>query len=327
MLPIDKTLSTRKKELLNYFRERASESLEELRRDHGSENYKKLAEKSNLAITSTRNELISVVMQTAGSSQWSTEEKLRAILMVTYTSYVVMIDSRNEVWTYDYMSFSRRIGELWEPFCKLCFEHPVNDISLFLPPLFSEVRASLFKEVHDYIDGLNLTPKQKAALKKYYGKVWFMVDAGQIKLELDLHFISRSEKIVPKFKSGFGSVQFVSKGEKIVADFKSGFGSNEKGNTNRLLLVASIYKNLEEGYRPILLVRSEEDRNNNYFQTLKNSKVWEAYCGQEAYAKISEFSGFDLKQWIQENINWETDFQAATTRHLADKELDNYLKW
>jgi hypothetical protein len=307
MLSIDKTLNTRKNELLNYFRERASESLEELGQLYGSSDYKQLASKINPEVTSTRNNLISAVLQTAEGEKWSAKEKLHAVLMVTYTSYVVMIDFRNEIRAYDYMDFSRRIGELWEPFCKLCFEYPVSDLSLFVPPLFSEVKASLTKEMHNYIDQLNITSEQKADLKKYYDKVWSMVDAGQIKLELDLHFIS--------------------KGQKIVVDFKSGFGSNEKGNTNRLLLVASIYKNLEEGYRPILLVRSDEYRNNSYFQTLKNSSVWEAYCGQEAYAKISEFSGFDLKQWIQENISWETDFQEATTRHLADKELDGYLKW
>jgi len=307
MLSIDKTLSSSKEVLLNYFRERASESLEELRQLYGSIDYKRLASEINTAITSTRNNLILAVLQTADSEDWSLEEKLRAVLMATYTSYVVMIDFRNEVWAYDYMSFSRRIGELWEPFCKLCFEYPVNEISLFVPPLFSEVKASLTKEMHGYIDQLNIASEQKADLRKCYDKVWSMVDAGQIKLELDLHFISE--------------------GQKIVADFKSGFGSNEKGNTNRLLLVASIYKNLEEGYRPILLVRSEEDRNNNYFQTLKISRVWEAFCGPEAYAKISEFSGFDLKRWIQENIRWETDFQASTTRHLADKELIDYLRW
>lgn len=307
MLSIDKTLKSSKKELIHYFRERASESLEEIKQLYGSNDYKRLASEINTAITTTRNNLVSAVLQKAENEKWLAEERMAVILMITYSSYVVMIDSHNEVWAYDYMSFSRRIGELWEPFCKLCFEHPVNELSLFVPPLFSEVKANLTKEMYDYIYQLNITPEQKANLKEYYDKVWSMVDAGQTKLELDLHFVSKDEK--------------------IVVDFKSGFGSNEKGNTNRLLLVASIYKNLEDGYRPILLVRSEEDRNNNYFQTLKNSKVWEAYCGQEAYTKISEFSGFNLKQWIQENINWESDFQEATTRHLADKELDNYLKW
>jgi len=110
-------------------------------------------------------------------------------------------------------------------------------------------------------------------------------------------------------------------------DFKSGFGSNEKGNTNRLLLVASIYKNLEEDYKCLLLVRSEEDRNNNYFQTLKNSRIWEAYCGDEAYNKIKEYSGFNIKQWIVNNIDWGNDFSNHTMQYFQDNNLDQYLKW
>jgi len=96
---------------------------------------------------------------------------------------------------------------------------------------------------------------------------------------------------------------------------------------NRLLLVASIYRSLEENYRCIILVRSEEDRNNNYFQMLKISGVWEAYCGNEAYAKIKEYSGFDIKQWITSNINWEDDFKEETMRYFGENNLEQYLKW
>ncbi len=46
--------------------------------------------------------------------------------MITYTNDVVMLESRNSVWKYEYMSFSRRVGELWEPFCKLCFNYPLT---------------------------------------------------------------------------------------------------------------------------------------------------------------------------------------------------------
>ena len=114
--------------------------------------------------------------------------------------------------------------------------------------------------------------------------------SGEIQLELDLHFIFE--------------------GKKYVVDFKSGFGSNEKGNTNRLLLVASIYKNLSESYKCLLFVRAEE--NNSYFNTLKNSGIWEAYCGSEAYVKIREYSGYDLKSWIDTNMDWANDFKPET---------------
>jgi hypothetical protein len=307
MIEIDKSLSSRKSELLSYFCDRATESLSELQQIYGDTDYKKIASEINIAITKSRNNLLTTVLQTADKDLWTFDEKLQTILMLNYVSYVVMIDYRNEVWAYDYMSFSRRIGEFWEPFCKLCFQYSVNDISLFVPPLFSDVKASMRTEIHKYIDRLEITQEEKKELKVYYNKVWSIVDAGQVKLELDLHFIHDDLK--------------------IVLDFKSGFGSNEKGNTNRLLLVASVYKSLQQNYQPIILVRSEEDINNNYFQKLKRSGVWQAYCGHEAYEKITEYSSFNIKTWIQSNIDWENDLQALTVKHLVDKKLDSYLKW
>lgn len=218
-----------------------------------------------------------------------------------------MLELRNQVWPYEYMAFSRRIGELWEPFCRLCFDYMINDISLFVPPLFSEVKQKFSNEIEDYINKLNITDKQKNDLKKYYNKVWSMVTSGEVKLELDLHFIINNQK--------------------IVVDFKSGFSSNEKGNTNRLLLVATIYRNLEEAYKCVILVRSDEYRNNNYFNILKNSGIWEAYCGDDAYSKIKEYSGFDIKEWIKNNIYWEDDFEQETIKYLIENNLEQYLKW
>ncbi|MBA7574722.1 hypothetical protein ES708_16537 [subsurface metagenome] len=307
MITIDKSLSARKVELLNYFRERANESIEEIKRVYGSTEFKKQASAINKATTGTKDNIIKTLLQKAAKEKWSNKEILQCILMVTYSNYIVMIECRNEVWPYEYMTFSRRIGELWEPFCNLCFEYPIRELALFVPPLFSEVKQKLTAEIEDYIGILTITEEQKKELKSYYNKVWGLVMSGEIKLELDLHFEQN--------------------GERFVVDFKSGFGSNEKGNTNRLLLVASIYKNLEENYKCLLLVRAEEDRNNNYFHTLKNSGIWMAYCGNETYAKIKEYSSFDIKQWIENNINWSGDFRIDTMQYFRDNNLDQYLKW
>jgi hypothetical protein len=127
----------------------------------------------------------------------------------------------------------------------------------------------------------------------------------EIQMELDLHFSSNEQK--------------------YVVDFKSGFGSNEKGNTNRLLLVATIYKNLDANFKCLLFVRAEE--NNSYFHKLKNSGIWEASCGSEAYQKISEYSGYNLKIWIDTNIDWKNDFNTETIQHLTDNNLLQYLLW
>ncbi len=304
-MKLDKSLGRNKKYLLDYFRDRGSEFLTEIRQTYGSTQYKEQASAINKALVAAKDNLINALLQKSEAEKWINQEKLECILMITYCNYIVMLEYRNEVWPYEYMTFSRRIGELWEPFCKLCFQFPSNKIALFVPPLFSEVKTKLANEIRDYIDNLNITKKQKNQLIKYYDKVWGLVTSGEIKLELDLHFIFDKEK--------------------FVVDFKSGFGSNEKGNTNRLLLVASIFKNLEENYRCLIFVRSED--NNNYFQTLKNSGIWEAYSGNKAYKKMKEYSGYDIKKWIDNNIKWDQDFKRETMGFFRKHRLDQYLVW
>ncbi|MFY8035856.1 MAG: hypothetical protein ACOVMQ_01755 [Cyclobacteriaceae bacterium] len=302
---IDKALSSKKVELLDYFRSRANEVLSEVKLTYGSSQFKEQASAINKSLIETKDNLIATLLQKSNTENWTNEERLKAILMITYSNYIVMLEARNDVWPYEYMTFSRRIGELWEPFCKLCFTYPINNVSLFVPPLFSEVKKKLSNEIEFYIDNLNILAEEKDQLKRYYHKVWGLVTSGEIKLELDLHFISNNQN--------------------YVVDFKSGFGSNEKGNTNRLLLVASIYKNLEENYKCIIFVRAND--NNHYFQTLKNSGIWDAYSGAQAYGKMCEHSGFDIKTWIDTNVNWEADFKAETIKYLKENNLHQYLIW
>jgi hypothetical protein len=304
-MTVDKQLSTKKTELLSYFRNRADEVLSEVKLTYGSTQFKEQASAMNKSLVETKDNLIATLLQKAGQENWTNEEKLKAILMVTYANYIVMLEARNDVWPYEYMTFSRRIGELWEPFCKLCFNYPINNVSLFVPPLFSEVKKKLSDEIEVFIDKLKISGDEKAQLKKYYHKVWGLVTSGEIKLELDLHFISNNQK--------------------YVVDFKSGFGSNEKGNTNRLLLVASIYKNLEENYNCMIFVRAND--NNHYFDTLKNSGIWDAYSGVDAYAKMRDYSGFDIRNWIDTNVKWEVDFKPEAIKYFQDNNLTQYLIW
>ena len=302
---IDKTLKNRKVEFLAYFRDRASEFLNVIKTKYADTEAGKRSKAINECLNETKAKLINTLLQKAEKEKWTSQEKLESLLVITYCANVVMIESRNSVRPYEYMDFSRRIGELWDPFCKLCFYYPTNDISLFVPPLFSEVKKKFTSEIVDYIDRLNVTVEQKAELKRYYDKVWSLVTSGEIQLELDLHFIYNEQK--------------------HVVDFKSGFGSNEKGNVNRLLLVASIYHQLDENYKCLIFVRSDE--NNSYFNTLKNSGGWEAYSGNDAYQKIKEYSGYDLKRWIETNVNWSTDFNRETSSHLEENNLLHYLVW
>lgn len=136
--------------------------------------------------------------------------------------------------------------------------------------------------------------------------MWNLVASGEIQLECDLHFTDGVTK--------------------YVVDFKSGFGSNEKGNTNRLLLVGSIYKNIEtENYQCMIFVRSTE--NNNYLTTLQDSGVWNTSCGVDSYNKICQFTGYDIHSWIENNVDWINDFLPEMKDVVNSKKLQNYLVW
>lgn len=308
-LQIDDSFGTRKAELLAYLRSRTEELIGDVKREFGSTQFKQRAAAINKALARERGQIDSIVTQTASREKWADEAQLRARLILMHCTNVVMLESRNSVWPYEYMAFARRIGELWEPFVTTCFDLPVSDqVELFVPPLFADIKQRLHREVREFIEQLSIPQDDKNALLTYYDQVWSLVTSGEIKLELDLHF-------------AIGEVRHV-------VDCKSGFGSNEKGNTNRLLLVASIYRNIEpQDYRCMLFVRSAEDENNHYLQTLKNSGLWEVYCGAETYPKVAEFSGFDLGGWMHEYVVWEEDLHAECYDHLEQNDLTKYLTW
>ncbi len=289
-----------------YFRSRADEILNELDLEYSPEDYKKKSTAFNKAIVKSKQNILSILQEKSRNESWSNIELLECALMVTYANDVVMLETRNTIWKYDYMAFSRRIGELWEPFCKLCFIYPLTKIWLYIPPLFKDVKKNLANEISGYIDNLKLKNTEKAQLKKYYDKVWGLVTSGEIQLECDLHFTD-------------GAINYV-------VDFKSGFGSNEKGNTNRLLLVGSVYKNIEsDKFDCLLFVRSSD--NNHYLTTLKNSGVWTAFCGLDTYDRIKHFTGFNLHSWIKDNIDWINDFSPSMREYVIENELENYLQW
>jgi len=305
---IDKNIGEKKEHLLGYYRNRASELTSEVKGIYSESEYKERASATNKGLIEAKNTLLKILEQKANKEKWKPEDLLRGVLIVTYANYIVMMETRNDVWPYEYMAFARRIGELWEPFCQLCWEYPVSkDVGYIVPPLFNDVRKKLSKEIQDFINKLKISSTEKGELKKYYEKTWVLVTSGEINLELDLHF----EKGKAKF----------------VVDFKSGFSSNEKGNTNRLLLVASIYKILEEGHQCLLFVRSREETNNHYLQTLKKSGLWTVYCGSQTYDMIKKITGFDLSNWMKENIDWKTDFDAKMYTHLKENKLIQYLEW
>lgn len=236
------------------------------------------------------------------------DNRINYVLMSNYCMYISMIEYRNKVWKYTYMDFSRRIGELWEPFCKLCWEYPLNDeLSIMKPIEFEKAKSKIINKFESTIKNFNLNDSQLKIIKKNNDNLWDVITSGTVNLKSDLHF---------------------SIGDKNYnLDFKSGFNSNEKGNVNRLLLVGKIYNLIDANYNNYILVRSESDRNNHYLKTLENSGIWEVYAGLDSYDKIKEITGVDLKVWIDENINWLDDLNEETREYLVENELDEYLLW
>lgn len=265
------------------------------------------ASEINKQIKSYRDEKLSFIMLRARSEKWDNERILNEIMCMTYASYIVMLEYRNKVWPYEYMAFARRIGELWEPFCRLAFEYPVKKLSIIEPPNFENVQRNIKKSATEYIDSLQMSKDIKDELKRHYSIPWTMVDSGGIKLALDLHFEQD--------------------GIHYNCDFKSGFSSNEKGNTNRLLLVASIYNSLGKIEKTLLFVRQNEDENNHYLQTLKNSPYWDVYCANDCYAAIKSFTGFDIRAWLDTNADWKNDISDELRQHLQANDLIKYLTW
>lgn len=294
-----------KHSLLEAFRDYANQQLAEI--TSRNRDYKKQASAINSSIKDYKDLLLHRLENTAQREHWINERKLNAILLLDYTMYVVMLEFRNKVWPYEYMAFARRIGELWEPFCKETFYYPVKQLSIITPPNFNDVQDDIKRNVSTYINSLNVDAATKKELHYYYKIPWAMVDSGGIKLDLDLHFNQN--------------------GINHNCDFKSGFSSNEKGNTNRLLLVASIYKFLDANEQMILFVRQPEGQNNHYLQTLKNSGYWDVFCAQDTYQAMYSYTGFNLRTWLDNNATWEADMDNQLRNRLIDQNILNYLTW
>jgi len=291
-----------KEQLLAEFREQMADYLEEI--SGNSRSFKEKATALNNRAEKIREKYIEQVLLMGEPI----EIQLEHVLLATYVSYVVMLEYRNSVWPYEYMTFSRRIGELWEPMCKLPFEYPLNVLSIYIPPNIEDVKNTLKKDIDDLVSNLSIDDSDKRKLLQYYQSIWALIDSGgNINLTLDLHFEQDEE---------FFDV-----------DYKSGFSSNEKGNTNRLLLVASIYKSLPEIHNILMFLRQKEEENNHYLQILKKSGLWDVYCADETYKKIYEFTGFDIKKWMVENIDWLNDISPEFKKYLSDNDLLKYLTW
>ena len=294
-----------KEDWISLFRSRGNYYLSDIL--HKDYDCKKKAAFLNKKLKNEYEIQIESLLAQAQKEGWDNHRILNEILVCTYASYVAMLEFRNTVWPYEYMAFARRIGELWEPFCKLPFSFPTKRLALVNPPDFDVVQNNIKADAECFFNSLPVAQESKDRLLALYEIPWSLVDSGGIQLALDLHFEQD--------------------GIRYNCDMKSGFSSNEKGNTNRLLLVGSIYASLSSNEQTILFVRQEEAENNHYLQTLKNSPYWHVYCAADCYEAMRHFTGFDMRSWLDENANWVDDFSSQFREHLKRNDLLKYLTW
>ncbi len=232
----------------------------------------------------------------------SMQEHQQALLVLQYCTSLSSLEFRHQVWTYEYMALSRRVGELWERFCSATWDCPSRStVSRIDPPSFEDVATKIRSRIVNHLTDVT---SQNLILNEV--KVLFEL-IGEINMREDEVF-------------SVGNVPHV-------IDFKSGFGSNEKGNTIRLQTVGRVYKLWNPKTKLLFLVRQEE--NNNYLKLIKRSGLWDVQCGSEAYDKIDELTGSNIQYLRQEIINFEDDLSSSFWNDLSSQlsDLTAYLRW
>lgn len=229
-------------------------------------------------------------------------ERQSALITLQYCLSVISLEYRHSVWPYEYMAFSRRIGELWERFCSACWDHPAKDhVQRIDEPKFSEISQKIRERIMDNSVGAR--------------------GRGEIEVDLD-----NLLQLIGEINMKEDEV-FEVDGVPHVVDFKSGFGSNEKGNMLRLMAVGRAYKLWNPDTELLLLVR--QNNNNNYLNVLRRAGLWSVFCGDEAYEKIDQLTGSDMATIRPSIVDFDTDlsadFQSDIDAHLSN--LKSYLEW
>ncbi|NZD64917.1 hypothetical protein HX900_27975 [Rhizobium sp. WYCCWR 11290] len=229
-----------------------------------------------------------------GTSNLSIQDEL---IVLEYCTTVANLEYRNKVWSYEYMALSRRMGELWERFCKSAWETPLRaNVVRTHAPNFAEVMS----EIH-----LRVEPSVPEEIKGDFNNLIGLIDP-----------INMNEDEV-----------FTIDGKLHVIDFKSGFGSNEKGNTLRLLAVGRAYKLYDPDVELLFLVRQKQ--NNNYLNRIRTSNLWGVFTGVDAYEKIDELTGSHISALRAEMIDFQNDLTPAFWQSLGSEidEVKKYFDW
>lgn len=284
--------ATYKSACLDGLHERLLPSAVELYRDD-LKSPKEKAKAINGLIKVQRQALLNDLPTTGGST-------LRIVL--EYCIAVVSLEYRNMLWPYDYMSLSRRVGELWERTCRAPWDFPTSpNLRSMTPPDFDAICA----DIRGKFQALAM-PGMEAQMDEMVSQVMDLI--GQVNMKSDgVHLYE---------------------GTPLVVDFKSGFGSNEKGNTERLQRVGRAYRIWKPETRLLLLVR-QSDHNNNYLKTLEDGDDWEVLHGGDAYRAMQNITGTDVSSTLEQIATFRDDLTPRFWERLraTKQDLERYLDW
>ena len=227
------------------------------------------------------------------SHGFTAEEKL----IIRYCGVVHNIQQRHLLRPFEYMDFSRRVGELWQKFCASAWDFtPRKELQIYHPPKFEEIKIKVLEELSKTLEADAYTRVNALATL-----------IPEINLKEDMTYTINEEL--------------------KVVDFKSGFGSNEKGNTHRLLIVANAYKFISPNTKCYLLVRQTE--NNNYLQVLANSNLWEVKVNKVAYDFMATETGVAVNEVVQVCNDILEDMSDAPRKDLEKSVsgLKKYTNW
>lgn len=227
------------------------------------------------------------------------QERHWAALVTEYVMAVATIEARNSVWPYDLISLSRRVGELWEGYCSVCWDHSAfPDLEACPAPSFDAIRDAARAKV------ARLVARSPDAAEVCRTFDLFADLAGDVNLDEDR-----------VFRLG---------GRVHVVDFKSGFGSNEKGNALRLATVSRAFRIWEPNTRLFLLVRDAGRK--GYLERLRGD--WEVHVGAEAYEQVRVLTGVDIAAVTRRVVDFGGDLAPEMLEHLGQHpELMSCLKW
>ncbi|HVH36279.1 MAG TPA: hypothetical protein VM847_19435, partial [Tahibacter sp.] len=132
------TLARLKNDILTTYKERLTPAVATI--SAGTDGHQAKAKQVNSCVNQTHEEHRARIEQ-SGADPHNIQQQL---LVLQYCTSVASLEYRHQVWPYEYMALSRRVGELWERFCSAAWDSPSRPaVTRTDPPKFAEVERSI----------------------------------------------------------------------------------------------------------------------------------------------------------------------------------------